>query len=114
MKFENGTILTSEDMLALYPRRILKEQKYEIWQHPYIREDILEDGYDLQLVVFNDDGSVNSYHVSDKEHRLKDLTHLGKLQLIYHDVTLEFNEHQHLIDDIYSDEADDYFERILK
>ena len=114
MKYEDGSIVEELDLIAIYSRRLVKDKNYEIWQHPYIKDGILEDGFDLQLVYFNKDDSVDSYHVSDKEYRFKDLIHLGKLQLIYHDVTLQFNEHTHLVKDIWSDEPDKYIKEILK
>ena len=114
MKYEDGTILEESDLIALYPRRIEKKENYEVWQHPYTKGNVLENEPDFQLVFFNEDGSVDSYHVSHKEYRFKDLTHLGKLQLIYHDITLKFNEYTHLIQDVWSSEPDDYFSEILK
>lgn len=114
MKYEDGNIIEESDLVAIYSRRLVKDKNYELWQHPYTQGDILENGFDLQLVYFNKDGSVESYHVSDKEYRFKDLIHLGKLQLIYHDVTLQFDEHVHLVQDIWSDEPDKYFKKILK
>jgi len=113
MKYEDGTIIDESDLTALYPRRIEKHENYEVWQHPYIKGDVLEDEPDFQLVFFNKDRSVDSYHVSNKEYRFTDLTHLGKLQLVYHDITLEFNQYTHLIKDVLSRELDEYFSEIL-
>ena len=73
MKYEDKTKIEELDLTALYPRIIEKHENYEIWQHPYVREDVLENDPDFQLVYFNKDGSVDSYHVSSKEYRFKDI-----------------------------------------
>lgn len=114
MKTEDGTILQEEDYIALYPCINVKHKNYEIWQHSYIKGDVLEDDPDFQLVYFNPDGSVDSYHVSSKAYRFMDKTHLGKLQLVYHNITLEFIEHTHLIKDAWSNETHVYFNKIIK
>ncbi|AMC92661.1 hypothetical protein AOC36_01225 [Erysipelothrix larvae] len=114
MIYEDGTVIEESDLTAIYSRRIEKHENYEVWQHPYIRGDVLENDPDFQLVYFNIDGSVDAYHVSDKAYRFKDLVHLGKLQLVYHDITLEFYEYTHLVKDVWSSESDFYFSEILK
>ena len=113
MRFKDGTILKDDDYLATYPRRIEKHNNFEIWQHPYCRVNYLEDEPDIQLVYFNSDGSVDSYHVSSEKERFKDRVHLGKLQLIYHDITLNFTEHTFLVKNIFSNEVDAYFQSII-
>lgn len=113
MRFNDGTVLKSDDYLALSPRRIEKHKNYEIWQHPYYKDNYLENDPDIQLVYFNSDSSIDSYHVSSKKYRLKDSEHLGRLQLVYHDITLNFNEYTFLVKDIHSNETELYFQEII-
>ena len=114
MKHNDGSVIEGEAFIAIYPLRLVKSDDYEIWQHPYINIDTLESDPDLQLVYFNKDGSVDSYHISQYEYRLNDLNHLCKLQLIFHDTTWEFREHSYLVKDLYSDEPNDYFSEIIE
>lgn len=113
LKYQDGNLIPPEDMAITYSRRTVKTEQYEIWQHPYIKDNIVSDSFDLQLVIFNPDQSVESYHVSDAVHHFEDVSQLIKLQLVYHDITLKFKEYTHLVDDITSDEADLYFEKVL-
>src|SRR5690554_1499529 len=113
VKYQNGNLILPEDMAITYSRRTVKTEQYEIWQHPYIKDTIVSDSFDMQLVIFNPDQSVESYHVSDTMHHFEDVSQLIKLQLVYHDITLEFKEYTHLVDDITSDEANLYFENVL-
>lgn len=113
VKYQNGNLILPEDMAITYSRRTVKTEQYEIWQHPYIKDTIVSDSFDMQLVIFNPDLSVESYQVSDTMHHFEDVSQLIKLQLVYHDITLEFKEYTHLVDDITSDEANLYFEKVL-
>ena len=113
LRYQNGNLILPEDMAITYSRRTVKTEQYEIWQHPYIKDTIVSDSFDMQLVIFNPDQSVESYHVSDTMHHFEDVSQLIKLQLVYHDITLEFKEYTHLVDDITSDEANLYFENVL-
>lgn len=113
IKHQNGDIISPEDMAITYSRRTVKTERYEIWQHPYIKDNVVSDSFDLQLVLFYPDNLVESYHVSDTMHHLEDVSQLIKLQLVYHDIALKFKEYTHLVNDIYSDEADLYFESVL-
>lgn len=113
VKYQNGNLIPPEDMAITYSRRTVKTEQYEIWQHPYIKDNIVSDSFDMQLVIFNPDNLVESYHVSDTMHHFEDVSQLIKLQLVYHDITLEFKEYTHLVDDITSDEANLYFEKVL-
>lgn len=113
LKYQNGNLILPEDMAITHSRRTVKTELFEIWQHPYIKDNIVSDSFDMQLVIFNPDQSVESYHVSDTVHHFEDVSQRIKLQLVYHDITLKFKEYTHLVDDIYSNEADLYFEKVL-
>lgn len=113
LRYQNGNLILPEDMAITYSRRTVKTEQYEIWQHPYIKDTIVSDSFDMQLVLFYPDNLVESYHVSDTMHHFEDVSQLIKLQLVYHDITLEFKEYTHLVDDITSDEANLYFENVL-
>lgn len=113
MKYSDGTVIMEEDLAASYSRRIVKDLNSEIWQHPYVKDGVLHDSFDLQLVYFNDDKSVDSYVASDNSEHLVDINHLGRMQLIFHDISESFNEHTLLVEDIWTDEASIIFEKII-
>lgn len=113
MKYSDGTVMMEEDLVASYSRRIVKDLNYEIWQHPYVKDGVLHDSFDLQLVYFNDDKSVDSYVASDNSDHLVDINHLSRMQLIFHDISESFNEHTLLIEDIWTDEAHISFNKII-
>lgn len=113
MKYSDGSEIMEEDLVASYPRRIVKDLNYEIWQHPYVKDRVLHDDFDLQLIYFNDDKSIDSYVASDNSDHLVDINHLAKIQLIFHDICETFNEHTLLVEDILTDEASIIFEKII-
>lgn len=113
MIFINGETFKDDDYVALYPQRIEKHENYELWQHPYYLNNCFYNDPDLQLIYFNSDGSIDSYHISCDKVRFKDKIHLARLQLIYHDITLNFNEYTYLVDDIYSDQTNFYIQSII-
>ena len=105
MKYWNGVILTEEDLIAIYPRRIVKNKNYEVWQHHYINDGILHVDFEIQLVIFESESKVSSYYFSSSLERLYDKNHIGRMQLVFHDVCLNFEEHFILVEDIYSEEV---------
>ena len=114
MKNDFGEDIKNEDAVIAYPRRLEKKENYEIWSHPFVFKGTVTNSFDLQLVYFSKDGTVYSYHVSDNENHFKDVRHIEKLQLVYHDIALEFYEHTHLVKDIWSQEPKNYFNQIIE
>lgn len=114
MKYYDGSDIEEVDILSVFPRRIEIGANYEIWQHPYFKNNVLAENFDLQLIYFIDEKNVDSYHITQDKERFSDVNHLSRIQLLFHDVCENFYEHNILVEDIWSGEAFSNIEKIIK
>ncbi|MDO5036821.1 MAG: hypothetical protein Q4E37_00800 [Tissierellia bacterium] len=88
MKYLDGTLLTNEDLLASYPRRIEKNENYEIWQFPYVKNEVLYDEEDLVGIHFGD-RRTKIFLISKFKNRLEDLDFIDRVIALVHDISDE-------------------------
>lgn len=91
------TPLTNEDLIACYPRRLQIETGYELWQFPYVRDDVLYDEDDLIIVRFHE-GTSRVSVLSKYPHHLEDRDYLGRVLLLVHDASQEFFLDKYLVE----------------
>ena len=114
MKYYDGSDIEEVDIISIFPRRIEIGANYEIWQHPYFKNNVLAENFDLQLIYFKDKNNVESYHFTQDKERFSDVNHLSRMQLLFHDVCENFQEYNILVEDIWSSEAFSNIEKIIK
>ena len=114
MKYYDGSDIEEVDIVSIFPRRIEIGANYEIWQHPYFKNSVLTENFDLQLIYFIDENNVESYLFTQDKERFSDVNHLSRIKLLFHDVCENFREHNILVDDIWSGEAFSNIEKIIK
>lgn len=114
MKYYDGSDIEEVDIVSIFPRRIEIGANYEIWQHPYFKNSVLTENFDLQLIYFIDENNVESYLFTQDKERFSDVNHLSRIKLLFHDVCENFREHNILVDDIWSGEAFSNIEKIIQ
>ncbi|MDO5047455.1 MAG: hypothetical protein Q4D88_02780 [Anaerococcus sp.] len=96
MKYSDETILTNEDLVACYPRRIEKNSSYEIWQFPYVYNEVLYGEDDIVGISFGD--RINKiYLISKFKNRLEDLDFINRVISLIHDISDEFEVEKRLV-----------------
>ena len=96
MKYSDETMLTNEDLVACYPRRIEKNKSYEIWQFPYVNNDVLYDEDDIVGIIFGD--RINKiFLISKFKYRLEDENFINRIISLVHDVSDEFDLKKYLV-----------------
>lgn len=96
LKYSDGTILTNEDLVACYPRRIEKKENYEIWQFPYVKNEVLHDEDDIIGISFIERTN-KIFLISKFKHRLEDLDFINRIISLVHDVSDKFEFEKHLV-----------------
>ena len=89
MKYIDNSKLNNEDLVACYPRRIEIKKNYELWQFPYIKDDILHDEIDIVGINFFEN-IVRISIISECHHHLKDPNYINRIISLVHDITTEF------------------------
>ena len=82
LKYSDGDMITNEDLVACYPRRIKKIKSYEVWQFPYVNNEVLYDEDDISM--FKD--------------RLEDLDFINRVISLVHDISDEFEIEKQLVE----------------
>lgn len=114
MKFKDGSLMSEEDLIAIYSRRISIGEKYELWQHSYIKDGVLEVNPDLQIVCFNTPKYITTFYISQNKYRLSDRNHIGKMQLVFHDICERFEENTVLVKNIHSPKTGALIDKLIK
>lgn len=104
MKNLTGEKIYDEDLLVIYPRRIIKKKNYEVWQFPYVKNNIYHDDFNLAVVRF---GFISNdiLLISEHQNRLEDREYIGRVQLLVHDISSEFNVDVLLVKNIFSNKV---------
>lgn len=96
LKYSDKTKLTNEDLVACYPRRIEKNKNYEIWQFPYVNNEVLYDEDDMVGISFGE--RVNKiFLISKFKYRLEDLDFINRVISLVHDISDKFEIEKHLV-----------------
>lgn len=108
------SIMTNEDFVICYPRRIEKGYDYEVWQYPYVRDGVFYDNFDVAVVRFG--GKSNTVTlVTEHEDRLHDTDYIARIQLLIHDISEDFFEVKvKLVKNIFSEETDAVIDRLKR
>ena len=90
MKYWDGDVINDEDLIGIYPRRLMIKDNYEIWQYPYVTDDTLQDENDIVGISFSK--SLNRiYLFSPFVNRLEDMEYLNRISILVHDLMIEFD-----------------------
>lgn len=111
MNFEDSKVINNEDLIIMYPRRTLKENDYEIWQFPYVFDNVVSLDTDLVFVHFGNRNKIT--HLAVNEERTKDLDHLSRIELLVHDLNEEFDYESYVFNDHNSDQAIAFIESLI-
>lgn len=85
MKYWDNDELTNEDLIGIYPRRLMIKDNYEIWQYPYVIDDTLYDENDIVGVEFSK--FVNRVFLfSSFKNRIDDMEYLNRISILVHDL----------------------------
>ena len=96
MNYTDHSKLTNEDLVACYPRRIEMAKSYELWQFPYVKDDILYDEDDIIGITFNE--SLNRIAIiSEYPHHLEDTDYINRIISLVHDISNKFSVDKHLV-----------------
>lgn len=96
MNYTDRSKLTNEDLVACYPRRIEMAKSYELWQFPYVKDDILYDEDDIIGITF-DEGFNHIYIISEYPHHLEDADYINRIISLVHDISNEFSVDKYLV-----------------
>lgn len=113
MKNSDNVIMTNDDIMICYPRRIEKNQNYEVWQFGYIRDDVFYDNFDLAFIKFSQDKNMITV-ISEHKNRLEDTAYISRIQLLIHDISSEFDVKTVLVSDIFGNEVDLILEKLKR
>lgn len=83
--------------MACYPRRIEMANSYELWQFPYVKDDILYDEDDIIGITFHE-GFNRISIISEYPHHLEDTDYINRILSLVHDISNEFVVDKHLVD----------------
>ena len=89
-------MITNEDLVACYPRRLKRIKAYEIWQFPYVKEDVLYDEEDLVGIRFGTDRNT-VFLLSKFQNRLVDVNYINRIISLVHDISEEFVVEKRLV-----------------
>lgn len=96
MEYTDKTRLTNEDLVACYPRRIGMGQDYELWQFPYVKNEILYDEDDIIAINFGKKTNRISI-ISEYPAHFDDLDYINRVISLVHDVSDSFQVNHYLI-----------------
>lgn len=112
MRNADNSIITNEDLIICYPRRIEKGSNYEVGQYPYIKDGVFHDNFDLAVVQFLGKRNIVTL-ISEHESRLRDKDYIARIQLLVHDISDDsFDVRTELVKDIFSEETDSIIEKL--
>lgn len=110
MKFQDNDKISNEDLIVIYPRRTPKEKNYQIWQFPYIKDNIVSLDNDLVFVKF---GEVNKVILlTEYEQRVDDPNYICRIELLIHDLDQEFEFKYYIFEDLLSEKVDCFIENL--
>ncbi len=89
MNYANHSTLTNEDLVACYPRRIEKAESYELWQFPYVKNNILYNEDDIIGIIFSKDKNIINI-ISEYSYHLEDNDYINRIISLVHDISNEF------------------------
>lgn len=111
MEYWNGVKLKNDDLVACYPRRIQVGKYYEIWQFPYVRNNILHDGDDIVAITFLDNHQITV--ISEHSDRLNDQDYLNRIINLVHDISKnDYVVKTELVDDLDSEKTKNFLDRV--
>lgn len=112
MRFKyNNEKISSEDLIAIFPRRVEKIKNFEIWQYPYIDSDYLYDTEDYVVLEFNETQDIIHIISTDKAH-LSNRFHLDRITSLLHDISLNFDFKLYYIDNYEDDQLGELWNAI--
>lgn len=88
MRYQDNDQLTNEDLVAIYPRRLYKKGTIEIWQFPYVKDEILYDEDSLVGIEFSTIAEL--YLVTPFKNRYEDKEYLNRIISLVHDLDMDF------------------------
>lgn len=88
MRYQDNDKLTNDDLVAIYPRRLYKKDNIEIWQFPYVKDEILYDEDSLVGIKFSKVSEV--YLVTPIKDRIEDKEYLNRIISLVHDLDMDF------------------------
>lgn len=97
LKYSDGDMITNEDLVACYPRRIKKIKSYEVWQFPYVNNEVLYNEDDIVGISFGN-GINKIYIISMFKDRLEDLDFINRVISLVHDISDEFEIEKQLVE----------------
>lgn len=107
MKFQDNDKISNEDLIVIYPRRTPKEKNYQIWQFPYIKDNIVSLDNDLVFVKFGEVILLAEY-----EQRVDDTDYIGRIELLMHDLDQDFEFKYYIFEDLLSEKVDCFIENL--
>lgn len=110
MKFQDNDKISNEDLIVIYPRRTFKEKNFEIWQFPYIKDNIVSLDNDLVFVKFGEVDKV--ILLTEYGQRVDDPDYIGRIELLIHDLDQDFEFKYYIFEDLLSEKVDCFIENL--
>lgn len=114
MKFAfDKTEITEEDMISIFPRRIEKNLRFEIWQYPYFDNQLLYNDEDFVIIEFNDKQDI-IHVISMHESHLQNQFHLERISNLIHDISANFDFKLYCLNNFADEHLANLFDEIMK
>lgn len=113
MKYIDDSELNNEDLVACYPRRIEMQKNYELWQFPYVKEEVLHDENDIVGINFFEN-RIRISIISECQNHLEDSDYINRIISLVHDISTEFIVEKHLVSNLDSSSTEKILESIRK